>query len=166
MMRGGGACVCVTSDERTLRAAIAASGMADSARITRPNAATMRCLRLVRATSANQLPVRIARTRVAGECPDIGDIRDLVRVAVDNGAGLVAGDRDHLRDKANGELCVTVARFGSDELGLVDRHETRFGLALLALPILDRGVEAVIDLGRQQVFQRALVAIGFCLVVL
>ena len=38
----------------------------------------------VRASSPNQLPVRIARRRIAGECPDIGDIGDLIRVTIDN----------------------------------------------------------------------------------
>src|SRR5579871_1371304 len=121
--------------------------MADSATITKPSAAirrrgpraNVRIGALVRATRANQLPVRIARRRVTGECPDIGDIGDLVRVAVDDGAGFVSGDRDHLRHKANGKLRVAVARVGTDEFGLVDRNETGLGLVLLTLAILDRG---------------------------
>ena len=47
-----------------------------------------------------------------------------------------------------------------DQIGLVDRDEARFGLLLVLLAILDRGLEAVIDLGRQQVLQRAAIAIG------
>ena len=50
--------------------------------------------------------------------------------------------------------------FGADQLGLVDRNEARLGLLLVLLAILDHGVEALIDLRRQQVAQRAAVAIG------
>src|ERR1700744_1030949 len=126
--------------------------MTDKARTTTPSAAMMSRVRLlVAAASTNQLPVRIARRRIAGECPDIGDIGDLIRVTVDNRAGLVAGDRNHLRDKTNGELRGTVARFSSDDFRLVDRDEARLGLELLPFAILDRSVEAVIDLTRQQV---------------
>src|ERR1700761_4107593 len=127
MMRGGGSCEWL-NDVRTLRAAHAASGTTDSATNTTPRAAAMRHPRLVGASSANQLPIRVARGRVAGECPDIGDIGDLVRVTVDNGAGLVSGDRDHLRNKANGELSTAVSRFGSDHFSLVDRHKARLRL--------------------------------------
>src|ERR1700682_5770359 len=56
---------------------------------------------LVNASCSNQLPVRIARGDVAGKSPNIGDIGDLIRVPVDDGARFVAGDRDHLRDEAD-----------------------------------------------------------------
>src|SRR5579859_1685509 len=121
-MRGAGACECTVraASGRALRAAVAASGSSNSARIITPSVAATGRGRLVRATSANQLPVRIARGRVAGECPDIRNIGDLVRVAVDDGAGLVAGDRNHLRDEANGQLRAAITRFRTDDLGLVD----------------------------------------------
>src|SRR5579862_8999363 len=105
MVRGAGPCGCRVREAsgRALRAAVAANGSIDSERIITPSVAAMCRWRLVSATSANQLPVRIARGRVAGECPDISDIGDLVRVAVDNGAGLVAGDRNHLRNETRSE---------------------------------------------------------------
>src|SRR6476659_4407855 len=135
-------------------AAIAATGKsrasAQHATATRPKRNVS-----VRASSPNQLPVRIARRRIAGECPDIGDIGDLIRVAIDNGAGLVAGDRDHLRHEPNGELRRVVARLRADDLGLVDRDEPRLGLLLALLAILDRGLKAFIDLARQQILQCA-----------
>ena len=53
-----------------------------------------------------------------------------------------------------------IARFRADQLGLVDRDEPGFGLLLVLLAILDHGLEALIDLGRQQILQRAAVAIG------
>ena len=81
-------------------------------------------------------------------------------VAVDNRAGLVAGDRDHLRHEANGQLRGAVAGFRTHQLGLVDRNESRFRLLLVLLAILDHGLETLIDLGRQQILQRAAVAIG------
>src|ERR1700733_5727358 len=154
MTRGAGGCECATRETngaRALRAAVAASGRIDSARPITPSVAATRPRRLVGATRANQLPVRIARGRVAGKCPDIRDIGDLVGIAVDNGAGLVAGDRDHLRNKANGELRAALARLCSDNLGLVDRNEACLDLAFLALALLDRRIKAVIDLARQQV---------------
>src|ERR1700727_2582325 len=141
MVRGGGSCRWVareTSDVCALRAAHAVSGITDSARTVTPSTAAIRRARLMDASGANQLPVRIARTRVASGCPDIGDIGDVVRVTVNNCAGLVSGDRNHLRDKANGELCVAVARFGADDLGLVDRNKAGLGLLCLPLPVLDR----------------------------
>src|SRR5262245_41763061 len=112
---------------------------------------------LMRASGANQLPVRIARGGIAGEGPDVGNVGNLVRVAVDDIAGLIAGDRDHLRDKAHGELRGSVTRFGADELGLVDRDEARLRLLLGLLSFLDRGIEALIDLRRQEVAQGAAV---------
>src|ERR1700690_3967260 len=150
MTRGAGRCVPreARDDVRALRAAHAVSGITDSARTVTPSTTAIRRARLMDASGANQLPVRIARTRVASECPDIGDIGDLVRVTVNNGAGLVSRDRDHLRDKTNGELRVAVARFGADDLSLVDRNKARLGFALLPLPVLDRCFEALIDLGR------------------
>src|SRR5580704_7135787 len=151
MVRGGRSCEWVvreTSDVCALRAAHAVSGIADSARTVTPSTAAIRRARLMDASGANQLPVRIARTSVASECPDIGNIGDLVRVAVDNCTGLVSRDRDHLRHKANGELRVAVARLGPDDFSLVDRNKPRLGLALLPLPVLDRGLETLIDLGR------------------
>src|SRR6202020_3282750 len=137
MVRGGGSCRWVareTSDVCALRAAHAVSGITDSARTVTPSTAAIRRARLMDASGANQLPVRIARTRVASECPDIRDIGDLIRVTVNNRAGLVPGDRDHLRDKPNGELRVAVARLGTNDFSLVDRNEARLGLALLPLP--------------------------------
>src|SRR5688572_10980905 len=46
--------------------------------------------RSLTAVSADQPPVRIARGHVAGERPDIGDIGDRFRTAVDDRALLVA----------------------------------------------------------------------------
>ena len=66
---------------RALRAAIATSGIIESARTITPSAAAERRTRLVGASGANQFPVRIARSRVAGECPDIGDIGDRRAIA-------------------------------------------------------------------------------------
>src|SRR5258708_31359817 len=100
---------------------------------------------LVSASRANQLPVRIARRNVAGECPNIGNIGDLIRIAVDNRARLVAGDRDHLRYKTHRQLRRTIARFGTDQFGLVDRHKSRFGLLLVLLAVPDRALETLID---------------------
>src|ERR1700692_3393298 len=101
MARGAGCCVLrEASDVRALRAAhavSAVSGITDSARTVTPSTATIRRARLMDASGANQLPVRIARIRAASECAGIGVIGDLVRVTVDNGAGLVSRDRDHLR---------------------------------------------------------------------
>ena len=85
-----------------------------------------------RASGANQLPVRIARARVAGECPDIGDIGDLIGIAIDDSPGLVAGDRNHLRHEAYRQLRRPVAGFRAHQLGLVDRNKPRFGLLLVA----------------------------------
>src|SRR3954468_15243269 len=88
---------------------------------------------LMDASGSNQLPVRIARGDVPGKRPDIGDVRDLVRASIHNGAGLVAGRRDHLRDKTHRQLCAAVADFGADQLGLVDRDEPGFRLLLMLL---------------------------------
>src|ERR1700722_6571387 len=107
MVRGGGSCEWVvreTSDVCALRAAHAVSGITDSARTVTPSTAAIRRARLMDASGPTQLPVRIAQTREGSEGPAIGDIGDLVRVTVNNCAGLVSGDRNHLRDKANGEL--------------------------------------------------------------
>ena len=81
-------------------------------------------------------------------------------IAVDDGAGLVAGDRDHLRDEAHRELRAAIPHFRAHELGLVDRDEAGFGLLLVLLAIADHGLEAVIDFRRQQILQRTPIAIG------
>ena len=39
---------------------------------------------LIRASGANQLPVRIARGDVAGESPDVGDVGDRIGTAIDD----------------------------------------------------------------------------------
>ncbi len=53
--------------------------------------------------------------------------------------------------KLNRQLRRAVAGFRADDLGLVDRDKPRFGLLLVLLAILDRGIEALIDLARQQI---------------
>src|ERR1700730_7635207 len=136
---------------RAERAPYASSAANDRPTAITPSAAAypMRRPGLVGASRANQLPIWIARSRVAGKCPNIGDIGDLIRIAVDNGAGLVAGDRDHLRDKPPGQLRRPIAGVRNDEFGLVDGNEARFGLLLVFLAIPDHALEAVIDLGGQ-----------------
>ncbi len=59
---------------------------------------------------------------------------------------LSRGHRDHLRHEADSELGRAIARLRADDLGLVDRHEPSLGLLLVLLAILDRGLEAFIDL--------------------
>src|SRR5262245_53452068 len=126
-----------------------AGNSANSSAISQPAAARVRkpC-RSAGAAGANQFPVRVAGCGVAGERPDIGDIGDLVGIAIDDGAVLVAGHGDHLRHKANGDLRGAVWRFGGDNLGLVDRHEARLGLLVMLLAVADYGLEAFIDLAR------------------
>src|SRR5882757_1306785 len=93
------------------RAACAANGISDNAAAIAQRAAAKRPKpgALLGASRANQLPVRIARSDVAGKCPNIGDIGDLLRIAVDDRAGLVAGDRNHLRHKADRQLRRAIA---------------------------------------------------------
>ena len=72
----------------------------------------------------------------------------------------VARDRDQLRHEAHRDLRGLAAQFGADDVGLVDRHEAGLGRLALGLALADRGLEAVIDLARQQILQRAAVAFG------
>src|SRR4029453_14090551 len=90
---------------------------------------------LLPAVGRDQPPVRIARGHVAGERPDIGDIGNRFRAAVDDGPRLVARHRNHLRNEAHGEACDAAAQVGADDFGLLDADELALDLfaALLAL---------------------------------
>src|SRR5439155_26269035 len=60
--------------------------------------------------------------------------------------------------EADRDLRGLAALFGSDQIGVVDRYESRFdGLAAL-IALLDRGFEPVIDLAAQQILQLPAVA--------
>jgi len=67
-----------------------------------------------------------------------------------------------LRYKADRQLRRSIPGFRIHQLGLVDRNESRFRLLLVLLAILDHRVETLIDLGRQQILERAAIAIGKC----
>src|ERR671914_1864480 len=62
----------------------------------------------------DQLPVRIARARVAGEGPDILDLGDRFRIAVYDSAGIVAGRRDQLADDAQRDMSLAILHLGRD----------------------------------------------------
>src|SRR5262245_33567528 len=87
------------------------------------------------AVGGDQAPVRVARAHVAGERPDIGDIGDRFRAAVDDCPSLVACHRDHLRNEAYGEACNATAQVGADDVGFLDANEFALDLfaALLAI---------------------------------
>src|SRR5690606_2668595 len=113
----------MASGARRSLAAVVAAGVV-SASAASPAAAHRRAAgRSLHAFRPHQLPVRIARGGIPGECPDIGDISDLVGAALDHGAGLVAGRRDHLRDEADGKVGDPIALLGAGELRLVDGDE-------------------------------------------
>ena len=108
----------------------------------------------------DQFPVRIARRHVAGEGPHVGDVGDLLGIAVDDVAVLVARHRHQLGLEAHGHLDIAAAHFGGGDLGIVDRHETALHRLAALLALGDGGLEAVIDLARQQILQRAAIAFG------
>ena len=55
---------------------------------------------------------------------------------------------------------VDAAHLGADDLGGLERDETALDGLALGFALADRGVEAVIDFAREQIFQRAAVAGG------
>ena len=73
---------------------------------------------------------------------------------------LVAGHRDELRDEAHRDLRGLAAQLGAGDVGLSIDDEARLDRLALALALADRGLEAVIDLARQQILERAAVALG------
>src|ERR1044072_7977615 len=98
----------------------------------------------------DQLPVGIARRKVAREGPHIGHVRDLVRTAVDDVAVLVARHRDELRDEAHGDLRGAGLDLGAGDVRLVDRNEPRLGFFAARFAVLDGLLEAVGDLLREE----------------
>ena len=97
----------------------------------------------------NQLPVRIARRHVASKGPDIRDVRDLVRAAINHRATSVVGHRNDLRDKPNGHVGHAITYFGADELGPVDANELALDFFAALFALADRLLEALVDLPRQ-----------------
>src|SRR5450759_584163 len=67
----------------------------------------------------DQFPIRIARRHIARESPYVGDVRDLLGIAIDDVAVLVARHRYQLGLEAYGYLGVTAAHFGGGDLGAV-----------------------------------------------
>src|SRR5664279_6419146 len=68
----------------------------------------------------DQFPVRIARRHVAGESPHVGDVGDLLGIAVDDIAFLVARHRDELGLETHRRLDIAAAYFRGGDLGIVD----------------------------------------------
>src|SRR5262245_42285288 len=110
---------------------------------------------LVSGFGRDELPVGIPRSHVARERPNVRDVSDFFRAAVNHVSVAVAGHGDELRHEADGYLSGTGAQLGADDIGLVDRNEPRFGLLALGFAISDRRLEAVIDLAREQVLESA-----------
>src|SRR5579862_562969 len=108
----------------------------------------------------DEFPVRITRRGIARERPDIGNVAHLVGISVNHLAGFVARHRNDLRNEAHRDLRRALALLGRGDLRLVDGDETAFHQLTALLAFVDRGLEAVIDLARQQVFQGAAVAFG------
>src|SRR5665647_2467718 len=129
-----------------------------------PNVAAKRecgaAMRSLPGFGSDQFPVRIARRHVAREGPHVGDVGDLLGIAVDDVAGFVARRRHQLGLEADRHLNGAAARFGGGDLGIVDRHETAFHGVAAFFALGDRGLEAVIDFARQQIFQGAAITFG------
>src|SRR5690348_64908 len=75
----------------------------------------------------HELPVGIARRDVARKGPDVSDVGDLVGIAVDHVAGLVARHRDELGHEPDRELRGAIAQLSGRDVTRVDRHEARLG---------------------------------------
>ena len=67
---------------------------------------------------------------------------------------------DELETKRTVTCAVRAAHFGGGDVGRVDRDEPRLDRLAALLALADRAVEAVIDVARQQVLERAPVALG------
>src|SRR5262245_9203185 len=78
----------------------------------------------------HQFPVRIARTGVAGEGPEVVNLGDVFGIAFDQHIRLVVGGRYQLADDAHGDLRFAALRLRMGDFGLVDADEG--GLHLLA----------------------------------
>src|SRR5262245_60322911 len=114
---------------------------------------------LVTGFGRDELPVGIPRSHVARERPNVRDVSDFFRAAVNHVSVAVAGHRDELRHEADGHLCGTGAQLGPNDVGFVDGHEPGLSLLALGLAIPDRSLEAVIDLAREQVLEGAPIAL-------
>src|SRR5262249_59362436 len=79
-------------------------------------------MRLLPGFRGKQFPVRVARTYVARERPNVGNVSYTLGVAVNNVAILVACHRDKLGLEAHGYLRVAPAQFGRGDVGIVDKH--------------------------------------------
>jgi hypothetical protein len=108
----------------------------------------------------NQFPVRVARRHIAREGPHVGDIGDAIGAAVDDVAVAIAGGGDELGLEAHSKLGRARLQLGGDDVGGVDRDETRLDRLAALFALADRGVEAIIDVAREQVLERAAVALG------
>ena len=83
---------------------------------------------------------------LAREGPDVGDVADMDRVAVDHLAVLVVGGRDQLGQEAHRHLRGLALELGVGDLGLVDADERELDRLAAALALGDGRDEAVIDL--------------------
>src|SRR3546814_1214191 len=69
----------------------------------------------IRAAGGNQRPVRVTAAGIAGEGPDIGDLGDMVGIAVDDPALGIASHVHLLRGELHGDEGRLLAQIGLDD---------------------------------------------------
>src|SRR5690606_26287457 len=107
----------------------------------------------------HQFPVGIARACIAREGPDILDLCHGFRVAVDNAAGAVARSRDQLAHDPQRYVGLAALHLRADNGGLVDPDERGLDLLRPSLPFIDGGDKTFVDVARQEVLERAPIAV-------
>src|SRR5262245_38551819 len=117
-------------------------------------------MRLLPGLRGKQFPIRIARTYVACECPNIGDVSHAFGVAVNDVAILVACHRYELGLETDSDLRVAPAYFGAGDIGIVDRHKTAFNSFAAFLTFADCAFKTIVYFAAKQILQSAAIALG------
>ena len=103
----------------------------------------------------DQLPVRIARGHSRAKVHT-----SVTSVTLSGEPSITLPARSRVTEiscdtKRTVTCAVLTAHLGADDVGLVDRDESRLDLLALGLAFADRRLEAVIDVAREQILQRA-----------